>query len=83
VCASLHELKRVKQVCGGAGHEGDDQPAPNFLHKLNKAKRVCGGSGHEGVDHPSQAFYMSEIGLKGCVVVQIMKGLTTLAKLST
>jgi hypothetical protein len=28
--ASLHELNRVKRVCGGAGHEGDDQPAPSF-----------------------------------------------------
>jgi hypothetical protein len=28
--ASLHELKRVKKVCGGAGHEENDQPAPSF-----------------------------------------------------
>jgi hypothetical protein len=50
----LHELNRVKRVCGGAGHQGDDQPAPSFLHELNRVKRVCGGTGHE-----AEAFYMS------------------------
>ncbi len=39
---------------GGAGPEGDDQPAPSFLHELNWVKRVRGGAGHE-----AEAFYMS------------------------
>jgi hypothetical protein len=53
---SLHMLKRVKKVCGGAGHEGDDQPAPNLLHEFNMVKRVCGGAGSERDDQPAPSF---------------------------
>jgi hypothetical protein len=34
--ASLHELKRVKKVCGGAGHEENDLPAPSFSALVKK-----------------------------------------------
>ncbi len=29
--ASLHEINWVERVRNGAGHKGDDQPAPSFL----------------------------------------------------
>jgi hypothetical protein len=38
---------------------------------------VRGGAGHE-----AEAFYMSSIGSKGCVVVQNMKGMTSLHQAS-
>jgi hypothetical protein len=53
---SLHEINRVKRVRGGAGHEGDDQPAPSLLHELNRVKSVCGGAGHEEGDQPAPSF---------------------------
>ncbi len=37
-------------MCGGAGHEGDDQPARRLLHELNRVNRVRGGAGPEGGD---------------------------------
>ncbi len=46
--ASLHELKRVKKVCGGAGHEGAYQPVATSyqasLHEINRVKGVRGGA---------------------------------------
>ncbi len=41
---------------GGAGHKGDDQPAPSFLHKLNRVKRVRGCAGHKRDDQPAPSF---------------------------
>jgi hypothetical protein len=43
-------------VRGGAGHKGDDQPAPSLLHKLNRVKRVRVCAGHAGDDQPAPSF---------------------------